>query len=70
MSTRGKDLVFALLMLDLKYWGVRMKDIWGCQDEVYLVVNLPIRGMPGCCPRQLVGVESDCKGKSVALCDL
>ena len=42
----------------------------GSLDEIYLVVKLPIRGMPGCCPRQLVGVESDCKGKSVALCDL
>ena len=28
-----------------------------CQDEVYLVVNLPIWGMQGCCPKQLVGVE-------------
>ena len=27
----------------------------GCQDEVYLVVNLLIRGTPGCCSRQLVG---------------
>ena len=25
-----------------------------CQDEVCLVVNLPIRGMPNCCPRQFV----------------
>ena len=25
----------------------------GCQDEVYLVVNLPIRGVPGCCSKQL-----------------
>ena len=33
-------------------------------------VNLPFRGMPGCCPRQLAGVESDCKGESVALCKL
>ena len=24
----GKDIVFALLMLDLKHWGVRMKSIW------------------------------------------
>ena len=23
-----------------------------------MVANLPIRGMPGCCPRQLMGVES------------
>ena len=37
-----------------------------CQDEVHLV-NLPVRGMPGCCPRQLVGVESVGKGESVAL---
>ena len=43
----------------------------GCQDKVYnLVVNLPIRGIPGCCPRQLVGVESVGKGESVALCEL
>ena len=26
----------------------------GCQDEVYLVVNLPAGGMLGCSPRQLV----------------
>ena len=39
----------------------------GCRDEVYLVVNLSIRGMPGCCPRQPVGEESVCKGESVAL---
>ena len=37
-----------------------------CQDEVYLVVNLPIRGMPGCCPRQLVGSDSVDKGELVA----
>ena len=42
----------------------------GCQDEVYLVVSLPIRGMPGCCPRQCVGVESVGKGESMALCRL
>ena len=30
----------------------------GCQDEVTLVVNLSIRGVPDCCSRQLVGVES------------
>ena len=28
MSAPGKDLVFALLMLDLGIWGVRMKSIW------------------------------------------
>ena len=28
MSAPGKDLVFALLMLDLKRWGVRMKSTW------------------------------------------
>ena len=27
----------------------------GCQDEGYLVVYPPIRGMPGCCPRQRLG---------------
>ena len=26
--------------------------------------------MPGCCPKQLVGVESVGKGESVALCEL
>ena len=41
----------------------------GCPDEVYLVVYLPIRGT-GCCPRQLVGMESAGKGESVALCKL
>ena len=29
----------------------------GCQDEVCLVVNLPIRDMSGCHPRQYVGVD-------------
>ena len=33
-------------------------------------MNLPITGIPGCCPRQLVGVESVGKGESVALCEL
>ena len=42
----------------------------GCQDEDYPVVNLPARGMPGCCARQLVGVENVGKGVSVALCEL
>ena len=42
----------------------------GCQDEVYLVVNLPIWGMRGCCPRQPVGVDSVGKDESVALCKL
>ena len=37
----------------------------GCQDEVYLVVNLPIRGMPGFCPRQLMGMGSVGKGELV-----
>ena len=45
-------------------------EAFGCQDEVYLVVKLPIRGMPGCCPRQLVGVEKVGKGESVVPCDL
>ena len=40
-----------------------------CQDEVYLVVNLPIRGMPGCCPGHLVGVEGVVMGESVDLCE-
>ena len=42
----------------------------GCQDEVRLVANLHIKGMPGCCPRHLVGVESVGKGESMALCEL
>ena len=33
-------------------------------------MNLPIRRIPGCCHRQLVGVESVGKGESVALCKL
>ena len=45
-------------------------EAFGCQDEVSLVVNLPIRGIPDCCPRQLVGVESVGKGESVVLCEL
>ena len=42
----------------------------GCQDEVYLVVNLPIRVMLGCCSRQRVRVQSVFKGESVAFCEL
>ena len=45
-------------------------EVFWCEDEVYLVVNLPIRGMPGCCPRQLVGVEGVGKGELVALSEL
>ena len=45
-------------------------EVLGCQDKVCLVVNLPVRGIPGCCPKQLVGVESVSKGESVALCKL
>ena len=41
-----------------------------CQDEAYLIVHLPIKDMPGCCPRQHVGVESVGKGELVALCEL
>ena len=63
MSAPGKDLVcFVDAGLEL--------EVLGCQDEVYLVVNLPIMGMPGCCHRQLVGVESVGKGELVALCKL
>ena len=40
-----------------------------CQEEVYLVVNLPIRGMPGCCPRQRLRLES-VGGEPVAVCEL
>ena len=42
----------------------------GCQNEVYLVVNLPIRVTSGSCLRQLVGVEGVGKCESVALCEL
>ena len=42
----------------------------GCQDEVYLAVNMPIRGVPRCCCRQLVGIESVSKDKSVVLRNL
>ena len=42
----------------------------GCRGEVYLVVNLPILGMPGCCPGKRVRAESVGKGESVALCEL
>ena len=42
----------------------------GCQGAVYLVVNLLIRGMPCCCPRQLVRVDSVGKDESVAFCEL
>ena len=48
------------LMPDLKRWVVIMKSIW--------LSTCPIRAMPGCCPRQLVGVESVGKGESVAVC--
>ena len=45
MLVPGKDLVFALLMPDLKRWGVRIKSwVW-----------VSIMGMPGCCPGRLVG---------------
>ena len=33
----------------------------GCQNEIYLIVNLPIRGMLGYCPRQLVGMKKQSK---------
>ena len=42
----------------------------GCQDGVYLVVNLLVVGMPGGCPKQLIGVDSVGKGESVTLCEL
>ena len=58
MSAPGKDLVFALLMQDLKCWGDRIK---------YRVVNLLIKGITDRCPRQLVEMESVGKGESVAL---
>ena len=29
----------------------------GCQDKVYVVVNLPIRSIPGCCPLRNVPVN-------------
>ena len=39
----------------------------GCQDGVYLVVNLLVVGMPGYCSGQLVGMESVAKSESVVL---
>ena len=39
-------------------------EAFGCQNEVYLVVDLPIR------PRQLVRVERVGKGESVIVCVL
>ena len=42
----------------------------GCQDEVYLAVSMPIRGVPRCCCRQLVGIECVSKDKSVVLRNL
>ena len=45
-------------------------EAFGCQDEVYPVLNLSIRGMSGCYPRQFVGVETVGKDESVALCEL
>ena len=39
----------------------------GCQDEVYLFVNLPVMDTPGCHSRQLGGVESVGNGELVAL---
>ena len=50
MSAPGKDLVFALLMQDLKCWGVRIVYLvvnlkcWGVRI-VYLVVNLKCWGV-------------------------
>ena len=56
-----------------KLFSVRFVDAGleaeGCQDEVCLVVSLPIRFMPGCCPIQLMGVDSVGKGESVSLCE-
>ena len=62
MSAPWKDLVFCFVDGGLEALVY--------QDEVYLVVNLPIRGMLGCCPRRLVGVEGVGKGESVAFCEL
>ena len=46
-------------------------EMLGCQDEVSLVVNLPVRGVPGCVRTgQLAGMETVGKGESVALCEL
>ena len=57
MSAPGRDLVFVEAELRAL----------GCQSKIYLVVNLSIRGMLGCCPIQLVEVESVGKDTSVAL---
>ena len=41
--------ILCLLMLDLKHWDASIKPIF---------VNLPIKGVRGCCSGQLVGVKS------------
>ena len=45
-------------------------EVLGCWDKVYLVVNLAVGGIPYCCPRQIVEVESVGKGECVVLCEL
>ena len=45
-------------------------EVLGCQDEVYLVVNLLTTNTPGCCFRQPVGIESVGKDESAAFCEL
>ena len=44
--------------------------VLGVRKKLYLILNLPIRGMPGCCPGQLVGVESVGKVDSMTFCEL
>ena len=44
----------------LKRWNVRMD----------LLVNLLIKGVPGCCSRKRIGVETVGKSESVVLCEL
>ena len=57
MSAPGKDVCFVDAGLE----------VFVCPDEVYLVVNQHLRGVPGRCSRQLVGVDSVGKDESVAL---
>ena len=45
MSAPGKDLAFVNAL----------REALGCQEEVYLVVNLPSSGMSGTSPSQVVG---------------
>ena len=60
MSAPGKDLAFVNAL----------REALGCQEEVYLVVNLPSSGMSGTSPAKLWGVESVRKGELLAVSEL